>query len=228
MSKAAKLNGGTRLLLVLGALAGPVFTVAWFVEGLLHPDYDPMRHAISSLSVGRYGWMQVANFLLTGILTLVLTFGLSNALPGLPVSAVILMGIFGVGFVGAGPFITDPLNGYPPGTPPLPMPPSLRGSLHLFFSALAFGLPAACFVLASFFAKQGEDKWALYSRVTAIAFLITYAIALAGFLQVEALIEYAGLWQRIALTLGLIWMTLLPLYLLKSPSQTIGRNKVIV
>jgi hypothetical protein len=212
-------DGTTRLLLICGALAGPLFTIAWFVEGRIHPDYDAMRHAISSLAVGKYGEAQVANFLFTGILTLALAIGLQSAMAGVSIWAVILMGIFGIGFLGAGLFITDPLNGYPPGTAPLPVPPSLSGSLHLFFSALAFGLPAACFVLTPYFAKQGKDKWALYSKITALAFIITYAVALAGFLQVDALINYAGLWQRISLTIGLTWMTFLAVHLMEQISQ---------
>lgn len=215
----------TRLLLLCGALAGPVFTVAWFVEGLIHPDYDAMRHAISSLARGEHGWMQVVNFLVTGVLTLALAFGLPSVMTGLSTWAAILLGIFGLGFLGTGPFITDPVNGYPPGTPPLVLPPSPIGSLHFFFAALAFGLPAACFVFASYFAKHGDGNWALYSRLTAIAFISTYAIALAGFLQVEALIPYAGLWQRIALTIGLLWMTLLALRLMKQPASQTRKSK---
>jgi hypothetical protein len=39
-------------------------------------NYDPMRSSISSLAIGEFGWTQVHNFLITGILTLALPLGL--------------------------------------------------------------------------------------------------------------------------------------------------------
>jgi hypothetical protein len=216
------------MLLVCGAFAGPLFTIAWFVEAFLHADYASMRHAVSSLSVGEFGWLQDINFILTGILTLSLAFGVSNALRARSGSVwvPILLTIAGIGFIGSGFFTTDPLNGYPPGTPVLPAPPTPSGSMHLFFAALIFGLPATGLVLARHFDDQNERRWALYSRVTAFAFMALYLITIAGFLQVDGLVHYAGLLQRISLTMILIWMTLLPIHLLKSApnSQAMGRN----
>lgn len=216
------------MLLLSGALAGPLFTVAWFVEGFLYANYDPLRHAVSSLSVGEFGWMQDMNFILTGILTHALAFGLWNALAsrGGSIWGPILLAIAATGFLGSGFFTTDPLNGYPPGTPPLPIPPTRTGWLHLFFAALIFGLPAACFVLARYFDQQQNRTWATYSRISAITFILLYLITIAGFLQVDGLPDYAGLLQRISLTIILAWMTFLPIHLLKHPSapQATGRN----
>jgi hypothetical protein len=36
----------------------------------LRPDYDPMRHPVSLLSLGDAGWVQVAIFIVTGTLLL--------------------------------------------------------------------------------------------------------------------------------------------------------------
>ena len=205
---------------MLGALAGPIFTLAWLLEGPACADYDPMQHAISTLSLCETGWIQNTLLILTGLLTFALTLGLRDVLRGWGrlTWVLILFGIVGIGFMGAGLFVTDPLNGHPPGTPPLPLPPTFSGGLHLFFSALIFGLPAAALVLTKVFKDRNEHHWAVYSGATGISFLLVYALALAGFLQVEGLIDYAGLFQRIALTIGLTWMTLLPSSLLKSSS----------
>jgi hypothetical protein len=86
----------------------------------------------------------------------------------------------------------------------------------LLFSALVFGLPAAAFVLAHQFDRQGERGWVFYSRLTAVTFIILYFITIAAFLQVDVLVSYSGLLQRISLTIILTWMTLLPTHLLKS------------
>jgi hypothetical protein len=91
---------------------------------------------------------------------------------------------------------------------------------------MIFGLPAAGFVLAQPMASQDDRKWAIFSRSIAITFITLYLITIAGFLQVDGLVHYAGLLQRISLTMILIWMTLLPIYLLKSSSNSRapGRN----
>ena len=228
MSSSAGLDGKTRLLLICGALAGPLFTIIWFLTGLIRANYEPMRHPVSALALGESGWTQVTNFIITGVLTLALAYGLQRALQSRGGSnwVLILLHMVAIGFLGTGFFATDPLNGYPPGTPALLIPPTVIGSLHLLFASFIFGLPMACFVLARLFAAQGEHNWALYSRVTAIAFVIIYLIAMAGFLQVEGLVNYAGLFQRIAIAIGLAWLTLLPIKLLNSlsTSRATGRK----
>ena len=204
-----------RFLLVCGALAGPLFTVVWFVVGVRRAHFDPMQHPISALAIGESGWIQSVNFLLTGALTIALAFGLRDVLKGKAGWAPSLIGAAGAGYFGDGIFVTDPLNGFPPGTPPVTIPPTFSGSLHLLFASLLFfGLPAACFELARFFRRQGVDRWARYSIFTAVAFLGTYLFASAGFLQAKDLVPYAGLIQRVSLTIGMLWMTLLSVYLL--------------
>jgi hypothetical protein len=226
-------EGKTKLLLVCGALAGPWFTVIWFISGLTRANYDPMRHPISSLSIGEFGWTQVTNFLLAGILTLALAIGLRSALQSRGGSkwGVIWITLIGIGFLGAAFFVTDSMNGYPPGTPLLLMQPTIPGRLHRLFSALVFfGLPGAGFVLAGFFARNGERTWATYSQASAIAFIVMFVLTSIGFAQVMPLAPYAGLLQRITLLVGLTWMTLLPIHLLSLPSsaQAIVRNRVIL
>ena len=210
----------TKFFLACGVIAGPLFTLAWFMLGLARENYDPMRHPISALAIGGDGWTQSVNFLITGLLTLALAFGLHNVLQGDAGWAPALIGAAGIGYIGDGFFVTDPLNGFPPGTPPVSIPPTLSGSLHLLFASLMFfGLPAACFEFARYFSKQGDNSWAGYSKFTAIAFLGTYLVASAGFLQAKDLVPYAGLIQRISLTIGMVWMTLIPIHLLGAVSK---------
>jgi hypothetical protein len=108
----------TRLLLVCGAIAGPLFTLAWLVAGATRPDYDPLRHPISSLSIGACGWTRTANFLLTGI-----------------------------------------------------------------------------------------------------AFVVMFIVTNVGFAGVAPLVDNAGLFQRLMLTIGWLWLTLLALYMLGAPAR---------
>ena len=221
MSSSTRVEGKTSLLLLCGALAGPLFSIAWFIEGLTRDSYDPMRHPISALSLGEFGWTQIVNFIVTGLLTLVLAFGLSTAFQFGPAKTwiPILITIAGIGFLGTGLFATDPLSGYPLGTPAMLLPPTLIGVLHVLFAWCIFGLPVACFVMARHFDDQGERNWAIYSKITAVAFIIVYLLAMAGFLQLPGLVNYAGLLQRISVIIVLTWMTLLPLHLLNSPAK---------
>jgi hypothetical protein len=213
----------TKLLLVCGTIAGPLFTVAWLVEGTTRANYHPLRHPVSSLALGDFGWTQVANFIVAGLLTLAFAVGLRRALRPLGGSSwgPVLIGAYAIGLLGAGIFLTDPVSGYPPGTPDMLVEySSVHAALHDLFSIPTFvGLPIACFVLARRFALWGERGWAIYSTVSGLAFAITFVLASAGFAQAEGLVDLAGLFQRITITIGWIWLTLLAVHLLKAPSD---------
>jgi hypothetical protein len=48
----------TAVLLVCGAVAGPLFVVVFLVAGVLRADYDPLRHpACSSPRSASPGWV---------------------------------------------------------------------------------------------------------------------------------------------------------------------------
>jgi hypothetical protein len=199
-----------------------VFTVAWMVAGATRANYDPLRHPISSLSLGELGWVQVANFLVTGLLVLAFAIGLQRrpSSSGGSKWGPRLIGVIAIGLLGAGIFATDPMNGYPPGTPVLPLAYSVPGRLHRAFSAFVFlGMPIACFVFARSFARQGMRIWMTYSALTGIAFAIVFVLTSAAFLQVESLVNLAGLFQRVTLTIGWTWLTLLAVYVLKAPAD---------
>jgi len=209
----------TRALQTCGAIAGPLFVTTFLVEGALKPDYNPMRHPVSSLALGPYGWTQAANFIVAGLLTLAFVVGLL-LLPGVRhVIGALLMGIWAIGLIGAGIFVTDPASGYPPGTPPTPIEPTSAGRLHDLFSVPAFfGLGLACFVLA---AGRGW-RWMVYSILTGVAFLVTFFVSGVAFSQ-EAFVDVGGLWQRVSVTIGWAWVTTLAVrQLLRADRQTFG------
>jgi hypothetical protein len=220
----------TRLLLC-GAMAGPFFTIVWFVQGLIRADYDPMRHAISSLSVGELGWIQIANFLITGSLLLAFSIELRGRLRG-PAGSIwgpLLIGLLGIGLIGSGIFVTDPLNGYPPGSPVSPTERTLHGILHDLFGIPFFlGLPITCLVFARFFAGRGERSWAWYSLLSGVGMFAVFFVARLGFRLLPTYPDLAanfGLLQRITVTTGLTWLTLLAVYVLNTSSETNSGKK---
>lgn len=210
----------TRALLICGAIAGPLFTVAWFLEGATRADYDPVRHPVSGLALGDLGWTQTVNFIVSGLLALGFAVGLRRALRPLGGSTwgPLLIGAFAVGLIGAGVFVTDPVSGYPPGTPDALTGYSTTGALHDLFSVPVFVcLPAACFVLARRFAGWGQRGWVVYSVVTGVVFSVGFVLASLAFGQVPELVEIGGLLQRLTITVGWAWVTLLAVDLLRAP-----------
>jgi hypothetical protein len=207
----------TKALLGCGALAGPLFTLGWAVEGATRAGYDPLRHPVSSLELGDLGWTQRANFLVTGGLTLASAVGLRRALRPLGGSTwgPLLVGAHAIGLLGAGVFVTDPVSGYPPGTPDrLQGYGSVHAALHDLFSAGTFvGLPAAALVFARRFAGRDQRGWAIYSAATGLLFMAGFVLATLAFGQVEPLVAFGGLFQRATVTLGLAWLTLLAIHL---------------
>jgi uncharacterized protein DUF998 len=119
-----------RRLLRCGVAAGPVFVAAFLLEGAARDGYRPLRHPVSSLALGSRGWIQAGNFAVTGALFLAGAVGLARA--GDPATtsraAPALIGAAGAGLIGSAVFSTDPVSGYPPGTPDAPAGPSPAGT----------------------------------------------------------------------------------------------------
>lgn len=214
-----KANANTKTLLACGTVAGPLFVAVFLVEGATRADYDPLRHPVSSLALGDSGWTQTANFLVAGLLTLAFAVGLRRASEPPEDSSwgPRLVGAWAVGLIGAGIFVTDPISGYPLGTPDRLLRNSWHGALHDLFSLLAFAaLGAACLVFGRRFARRGERGWAVYSAVSGIVFVGAFILSSAGFAQVAGLVDLAGLLQRVSVTVGFGWLTMLAVRLLRS------------
>ena len=117
-------------------------------EGAIRDGYRPSRHPVSSPALGPRGQVQTANFAVTGTLVLAGAAGLGHAAdPALSSRAGrALIGAAGVGLIGAAVFATDPVSGYPAGTPGTLIQPSRTGMIHNLAAVPVFlGLPAAAF-----------------------------------------------------------------------------------
>lgn len=202
----------TRGLLRCGLAAGPIFVTASLLEGGLRDGYRPLRHPVSSLALGPRGWIQAGNFALTGTLVLAAAAGLSRvggpaaSSPAVPA----LIGAAGAGLVGSAIFPTDPVSGYPPGTPDTPERPSRAGTAHNLAALPVFlGLPAAELACGRRSWRTGKHRFALYSTSTAITMLATMTLAGAGFGQSAQLVNLGGLFQRASIITGFAWLTAL-------------------
>jgi hypothetical protein len=215
--RGSRKNSTTKRLLACGAVAGPLFVTTFLVEGARRTGYDPRRHPVSSLALGPGGWQQSANFVVSGALYLAGALGLirgSRSRAGSRVGSV-LVGASGVGLIGAGAFVTDPVSGYPPGTPAAPAGYTRSGLVHDLFAVPTFlGLPAAQILFTRSFLRVGNRRWALYSAGSAAVMFINFVLASAAFGQTRRLVPYGGLFQRASVLAGFGWLTALFLHAL--------------
>jgi hypothetical protein len=208
-----------KILLTAGVVAGPLFTLMWIIESAIHTGYNPLRHPVSSLALGEFGWLQIINFVVAGLLVLAFAFGLWLMLQAQKGSTwgPLLVAIWGIGLIGAGVFLTDPVSGYPVGAPDIILNPTTHGALHDQLSLISFAaLTVACFVFAYRFASRGERGWAFYSLLTGILFPVGIVLASMAFSQNESLVAFGGFIQRVTITIGWTWLTLLAIHLLKA------------
>jgi len=156
-------------------IAGPLFVMASLAQAFTRTGFDLGRHPISLLSLGSLGWIQVANFVVSGVLYIVGAVGLRDALrPSRGGTwAPRLVAITGVGLIIAGVFTADPGAGFPPGAPAGAPAMSWHGVLHEVGFALSFlGALAACGVFARRYAALGRRGWAVAAIATVVAVLI--------------------------------------------------------
>jgi len=222
--KDIKLNLNNKWLILCGLIGSVFFTFSWIIQEAFREGYNPMMNPISALAIGPLGWMQILTFFISGALIILFGYGLFNKRKNkeklLSKWAPILIIICGIGLIGAGCFITDPINGYPQGTPVLSESPSLESSIHQIFSAFLFlGLPLACFVIGNYFAHKRDLKWLLYCFLTGMSFLVVFFLAMLGFEQIGGFQNYAGLLQRITITIGFLWMSLISVYFFKKQNR---------
>lgn len=168
----------TKALLICGLIAGPLYIVAGLIQALTRPGFDILRHDLSLLANGDLGWIQIANLIVSGLLVIAGAVGMRQALrTGRGHTwGPILLGIYGLGLIGAGIFIADPAAGFPPGTPNSAATTiSTSGLLHFVCGAIGFlALIAGCFVLARRFASQEQRGWMAYSIASGVIFFAAF------------------------------------------------------
>ncbi|TWP53378.1 DUF998 domain-containing protein [Lentzea tibetensis] len=179
--------------LLCGVVAGPLYLAVGYVQAFTREGFDLAKHPFSMLSLGSLGWIQIANFVVSGLLFVVAATGMSSVSKW----GARLIGVMGVGMVLGGVFTADPGLGFPLGTPDaVPTTFSWHGALH----AAAFGIAmigwiGSCFV----FARRLGGLWGVLSAVTGVllfvpmAFLgdpagtvLLYVVATVGWLWTSA------------------------------------------
>jgi Protein of unknown function (DUF998) len=152
------------------------------------------------------------NFSVAGTLFLAAAAGLARAGDRAASSraAPALIGAAGAGLVGSAVFTTDPVSGYPPGTPDALTQPSRSGIAHNLAAVPVFlALPAAALISSWRAARAGQRGFALYSGGTAVIMPAAMTLAAPGFGQSPRLVRFGGLFQRASIITGMAWLTAL-------------------
>jgi hypothetical protein len=211
----------SEFLLRCGVVGPLLFIAVFLVEGATRPGYSVWRNYVSELALSDRGWEQIANFLVCGVLCVAFAFGLRRVWRAgrASVWGPRLVGVFGLGLVAAGVFVTDPARGYPAGAPLKGDPQTWHGMLHGINALVVFPvLIAACFVLARRFAGEPENRgWATYSRVVgALVPALAVLSTISGALDENGVLSApTGLLQRAEIILGWTWLSFTALRLLR-------------
>ncbi|MFL5662897.1 MAG: DUF998 domain-containing protein [Ktedonobacteraceae bacterium] len=100
------------------------------------------------------------NLVVSGLLVIAFALGMRRVLRGSrgETWGPLLVGVYGLGLIGAGFFTADPAFGFPPGTPADAHTISWHGLLHFIAAAIGFlALIAASVMMARRFASQGHQ-----------------------------------------------------------------------
>jgi hypothetical protein len=113
---AVRASAATRHLL----LAGPLFLATVVIQQATRAGVDPKAQPLSLLSLGEHGWIQIANFIVAGLLIIASAVGMRRVLRGGPAGTwgPALIATYGVAMLWGGVFVTDPASGFPEGPRP--------------------------------------------------------------------------------------------------------------
>ncbi|MEX2499105.1 MAG: DUF998 domain-containing protein [Wenzhouxiangellaceae bacterium] len=204
----------TRLLLISGMVVGPSYLAVGLAQAGLREGFDLGRHSLSVLANGSGGWIQTANFVLSGLMVIAAAVGIRRALRPHSRVAGWILGIYGLAMLAAAVFPADPVDGFPPGTPEgFPETISSAGLIHFAVGGLGF-LALAISGLAVSVAMLRRRQpwvagWSAFSGLAVIGgFFAPFLLPAAG--------PVAGIWFSVVI--GWTWLALLSLYLYRANS----------
>jgi hypothetical protein len=211
----------TRTSLAAGVIAGPLFVIVGLTQAFTREGFDLRHHTLSLLENGDHGWIQIANFVVSGALFLACAVGMRAGLTSgrAGMWGPRLIAAFGVGMIAAGAFAPDPAFGFPPGTPDgKPSSVSWHGALHYTFASVAFlALIAACVVFARHFRALDERGWAIGSALVGGLILVGVGSVASGSQTTVGNLTFAA-----AALLGFLWVSVLAARLRSDAAQAVA------
>lgn len=204
----SRMRDTARSILACGAVAGPLFATVGLAQAFSRAGFDLNQHTLSLLSNGDLGWIQIANFVVSGALFVAAATGMRRVVTSRRAATwgPRLIAVFGAGTVAAGAFVPDPAYGFPLGTPDSkPISVSWHGALHYTIASLAFlALIVACFVFAGRFRSLGQRGWAICSMLIGALLVVGVGAISSGSHNATANLSFVT-----AALLGFLWVSAL-------------------
>jgi hypothetical protein len=198
-------------------VVGPFYLGLGLVQALVRDGFVFARHPLSLLANGPGGWVQTANFLLTGLMVVAAAIGFARVRRPLRAASWIL-GCYGVCIIAAAIFRADPVDGFPPGTPEgFPTSISTSGLLHFAAGALGFlSLAVSCCTVAISLWRRRET---LVAWASAGAGLVVFG-GFFGPMVLPIPGGIAGIW--VSVVVGWAWLAGTSWYLHRASAQSAG------
>lgn len=187
-----------RAMLWCGATGSALFIVLFLVNDAIKPDYSPVRDAVSEGAIGRGGWLQIVNFVVSGSLVALSSLALRRTVDRWTSG---LIALAGAGLALAGVFLSDPV-------------PAEQGTWHGMVHNVVGTVSSAALIAACFTAARWTTAplWRWYSVAVGIAMPAAFSVAVVA-------TESLGAWQRLTNVLGWTWLVALELRALRAPAE---------
>jgi hypothetical protein len=187
-------------LLAVLAIAGQVVLLAsaWLLP--IVSEYSLIGDNISELVLGRYGFVQMAAFLVAGVGTLGLAFAIRELTEGVwgSLTGSLLIAVYGAGAILVAIFPTDPIN-----SPADVWSQSTTGTIHSFVALVSF----VCAVVGMFILTH----WTFMRAARWRSLLPWLALLPAGAFSLiigQTQGPHVGLLQRMLVTIISAWLIL--------------------
>lgn len=188
-----------RVLLWCGAAGSALFILIFLINDVVKPDYDPVRDAVSEAEIGSGGWLQIGNFIVSGLLITASSVAVSQVVSRW---TGVLVGLTGAGLALAGVFVSDQVP---------TDHATWHGMIHNVVGSISSAaLIAACFVAARW---QATPLWRWYSIVVGVAMPLTFVVAIGA-------TETLGIWQRLTNVFGWTWLIVLALRAMRASATS--------
>ena len=198
--------GSACLATLSGVIAPILFLIILTIVETLQPGYNRIQQTISRLVLGPYGFLQTVAFFAFGLLLIVFAMRLGFAIVSTRRSAKIgafFFNLIGLGFILVGIFPTE--------NPGVAL--TFNAVIHQGTSvAIAVLFPLACLAIAP--ALKGDTRWKgafAYTIATGIVALVLIILGVA----MRANKLWSGLYERVLLLNGLVWIELVSYRLLR-------------
>jgi hypothetical protein len=185
--------------------AGVASLVLTTIQGAVRPEYDPWQQAVSALSLGPGGWLQMLNLIGFGAAVLTTVPAWRRVLAGGRGETVypLVTALLGAGFVAVGVLPQDPAPGYDPAGLALKAP-TLHGLAHLAIAGIAaLSSVVGLFVIAA--RVKGDPAWRRWPFYSVTAALVVVACVAAYAVWSTRATGFAGTFERGAMVVPMIW-----------------------